>query len=188
MSLLGSAADGIDMNAQIDFCSSPPIPVAMQAARQHMFTTLASYAFLESVFADDEPLARRCSPLPAARHCRRKIAVKSQSGGNTNQKCRAHYNEEHTNPGQARNAGAIPGVTAAQRRLAVLKSSGRDRCRHPKRAPLTGAFSDSTSRTVWSRADNMCLWNLAQGGFIVEHEFLLEAFPGMGCQLGLHPG
>ena len=53
MSLLGSAADGVDMNAQINFCSSTPIPVAMQAARQHMFTALASYAFLESVFADD---------------------------------------------------------------------------------------------------------------------------------------
>jgi len=53
ISLLGSAADGVDMNAQINFCSSTPIPVAMQAARQHMFTALASYAFLESVFADD---------------------------------------------------------------------------------------------------------------------------------------
>jgi predicted dienelactone hydrolase len=56
MSLLGSAADGVDMNAQINFCSSTPIPVAMQAARQHMFTALASYAFLESVFADDGSL------------------------------------------------------------------------------------------------------------------------------------
>lgn len=56
MSLLGSAKDGIDMNAKIEFCSSPPIPVAMQAARQHMFTTLASYAFLESVFANSDRL------------------------------------------------------------------------------------------------------------------------------------
>jgi pimeloyl-ACP methyl ester carboxylesterase len=53
MSLLGSAEEGVDMHAQIKFCSSLPIPVAMQAARQHMFTALASYAFLDSVFADD---------------------------------------------------------------------------------------------------------------------------------------
>jgi len=51
--LLGGTEDGIDLNARIDFCTAPPIPVAMEASRQHMFTTLASYAFLESVFADD---------------------------------------------------------------------------------------------------------------------------------------
>lgn len=53
MSLLGSAADGIKPDTKIEICTSPPIPVAMQAARQHMFTTLASFTFLESVFADD---------------------------------------------------------------------------------------------------------------------------------------
>ena len=50
---LGDATDGIDLQAGFEFCKSPPIPVAMKAARQHMFTTLASYAFLENVFADD---------------------------------------------------------------------------------------------------------------------------------------
>ena len=137
MPLLGSAKDGIDMNAKIEFCSSPPIPVAMQAARQHMFTTLATTHSWRAY----SPTATACATLLATtcrRHCRRKIAVKSQSGGNTNQKYRAHYNEEHTNPGQARNAGAIPGVTTDLRRLAALKSSGRGRCRHPRRAPLTG--------------------------------------------------
>jgi predicted dienelactone hydrolase len=53
MAALGSAEDGIDVNAKLAFCSSTPIPVAMEAARQHMFTTLAAYAFLESVFAED---------------------------------------------------------------------------------------------------------------------------------------
>jgi hypothetical protein len=56
MSLLGKAEDGVNLNAQIEFCTSPPIPVAMQASRQHMFTTLASYAFLESIFADGDRL------------------------------------------------------------------------------------------------------------------------------------
>jgi predicted dienelactone hydrolase len=49
---LGGAADGVDMDENMDFCASPPIPEAMKASRQHMFTTLAVYAFLESVFAD----------------------------------------------------------------------------------------------------------------------------------------
>ena len=49
---LGDAADGVDISGAMDFCTSPPIPVAMKAARQHMFTTLAVFAFLESVFAD----------------------------------------------------------------------------------------------------------------------------------------
>ena len=53
MALLGSAEDGIDVDAKLNFCSSAPIPVAMEAARQHMFTTLAAYTFLESVFAED---------------------------------------------------------------------------------------------------------------------------------------
>jgi predicted dienelactone hydrolase len=56
MSLLGDTADGIETGAKIDICTSPPIPLAMQAARQHMFTILASYAFLQSMFADDRSL------------------------------------------------------------------------------------------------------------------------------------
>jgi predicted dienelactone hydrolase len=53
MSVLGGPEDGINKSAQMEFCSSPLIPQAMKASRQHMFTTLASHAFLESVFADD---------------------------------------------------------------------------------------------------------------------------------------
>ena len=49
---LGDAGDGIDLDQEITFCSAELIPVAMEAARQHMFTTLASHAFLDSVFAD----------------------------------------------------------------------------------------------------------------------------------------
>jgi len=52
-SLLGATEDGIDLNETIEFCTAPPIPVAMKATRQHMFTTLASYAFLQSVFATE---------------------------------------------------------------------------------------------------------------------------------------
>jgi predicted dienelactone hydrolase len=55
-SLLGSAADGIKPDTRIEICHSPPRPVAMQAARQQMFTALASYAFLETVFANDQLL------------------------------------------------------------------------------------------------------------------------------------
>lgn len=54
---LGDAEDGIDVNAQIAFCSSEPPPEAMKASRQHMFTTLAAHAFLDSVF-EQEPGAR----------------------------------------------------------------------------------------------------------------------------------
>jgi pimeloyl-ACP methyl ester carboxylesterase len=54
MAILGGAEDGVKSDTRINICTSPPIPVAMQAARQHMFTTLASYAFLESVFASDQ--------------------------------------------------------------------------------------------------------------------------------------
>ncbi len=60
MARLGDAGDGIDLDKQIEFCSSGLIPVAMKAARQHMFTTLASHAFLDSVFAE-EPAAREAA-------------------------------------------------------------------------------------------------------------------------------
>ena len=50
---LGDAEDGIDLNKQIEFCTTELIPEAMKASRQHMFTTLATHAFLESVFSGD---------------------------------------------------------------------------------------------------------------------------------------
>jgi predicted dienelactone hydrolase len=56
MALLGATEDGIDPDTQIGICTLPPVTVAMQPARQHMFTILASYAFLESVFANDAGL------------------------------------------------------------------------------------------------------------------------------------
>jgi hypothetical protein len=52
MTLLGGAEDGIDLKGKFEFCQGPLVPVTMKASRQHMFATLASYAFLESVFAD----------------------------------------------------------------------------------------------------------------------------------------
>jgi len=51
--VMGGPQDGIDLGGELKFCSSTPIPVAMQAARQHMFTTLAVAAFLDSLFARD---------------------------------------------------------------------------------------------------------------------------------------
>lgn len=53
LAALGDVGSGVDMSGDLDFCTSPPIPVAMKASRQHMFTTLAVHAFLDSVFADD---------------------------------------------------------------------------------------------------------------------------------------
>lgn len=53
MSVLGGTEDGIDPTVQPEICTSTPIAVAMPAARQHMFTILATHAFLESVFAAD---------------------------------------------------------------------------------------------------------------------------------------
>ena len=38
---------------RIELCTDTPIAVAMPPARQQMFTTLAVYAFLESVFAPE---------------------------------------------------------------------------------------------------------------------------------------
>ncbi|MFV8816748.1 alpha/beta hydrolase family protein [Haliea sp. E17] len=48
--ILGNASEGIDDGAEVDICSTPPPPVTMASARQHMFTILAAYSFLESVF------------------------------------------------------------------------------------------------------------------------------------------
>ncbi|HSC75448.1 MAG TPA: hypothetical protein VLB90_04330 [Pseudomonadales bacterium] len=50
---LDAAADGIDISDRSMPCAGEIPAKAMQAARQHMFTTLAAYSFLESVFADD---------------------------------------------------------------------------------------------------------------------------------------
>ncbi len=44
---------GIDLSDRAEPCTSPLIPVAMTAARQHMFTVLAAHAFLQSHFAAD---------------------------------------------------------------------------------------------------------------------------------------
>lgn len=52
MAQLGDEGDGIDLDKQIEFCDAELIPVAMKASRQHMFTTLAAHAFLESLFAE----------------------------------------------------------------------------------------------------------------------------------------
>jgi predicted dienelactone hydrolase len=50
---LDQGDDGVDTRKQIEFCTGKMIPVAMPAARQHMFTTLAVHAFLDSLFASD---------------------------------------------------------------------------------------------------------------------------------------
>jgi len=49
---LGDAEDGIATDSPIAFCTTELIPRAMDPSRQHMFTTLAAHAFLDSVFAD----------------------------------------------------------------------------------------------------------------------------------------
>jgi pimeloyl-ACP methyl ester carboxylesterase len=86
--ILGGAGDGILTDTRIDICASPPIPVAMQAARQHMFTTLSSYAFLESLFATDgesRDAARRYlqQTLPAENNA--EVAVAQHYTGGTTQ-------------------------------------------------------------------------------------------------------
>ncbi len=55
--MIGGPEWGIEWNPDLNFCVDPPVPQAMKASRQHMFTTLAVHAFLESQFADD-PAAR----------------------------------------------------------------------------------------------------------------------------------
>lgn len=50
--LLGGAVMGITEPGDSSVPVKPLVPVAMKAARQHMFTTLGSHAFLESVFAN----------------------------------------------------------------------------------------------------------------------------------------
>lgn len=50
---LDGAENGIDLSDRTMPCSGDMPDSAMNAARQHMFTTLAAYSFLESVFAND---------------------------------------------------------------------------------------------------------------------------------------
>ena len=50
---LDGAEYGIDLSDRTMPCSSEIPENAMKASRQHMFTTLAAYAFLESVFANE---------------------------------------------------------------------------------------------------------------------------------------
>lgn len=50
---LSEGEDGVDMDREIEFCKGDLVPETMQAARQHMFTTLAAHAFLDSVFHPD---------------------------------------------------------------------------------------------------------------------------------------
>ncbi len=47
---LGTRDEGIDIDGEISFCDKALPEKAMPAARQHMFTTLAVHAFLESQF------------------------------------------------------------------------------------------------------------------------------------------
>ena len=49
---LDAAENGIDLSDRTMPCSGEIPATAMKAARQHMFTTLAVYSFLESIFAD----------------------------------------------------------------------------------------------------------------------------------------
>ena len=57
---LSSPEYGIDPHRVSQPCATALAPQAMQAARQHMFTTLAAHAFLESIFAD-EPAEREAA-------------------------------------------------------------------------------------------------------------------------------
>ncbi len=59
--LLGLIEEGTDdvlIDKPIEFCTGELIPVAMRAARQHMFTTLAVHAFLHSEFGDGADAAQ----------------------------------------------------------------------------------------------------------------------------------
>jgi pimeloyl-ACP methyl ester carboxylesterase len=53
MAELSGEEFGLDMSDKSQPCTTPLIPVAMQAARQHMLTTLAAHAFLEQIFSQD---------------------------------------------------------------------------------------------------------------------------------------
>jgi hypothetical protein len=50
---LDGAEYGIDLSDRTMPCSGDMPATAMKASRQHLFTTLAAYSFLESIFADD---------------------------------------------------------------------------------------------------------------------------------------
>ncbi|NND66485.1 MAG: hypothetical protein HKN19_02755 [Halioglobus sp.] len=55
--LASGDAIGVDADVEFNVCTGDLVPVAMQAARQHMFTTLATHAFLEGVFAQEPDAA-----------------------------------------------------------------------------------------------------------------------------------
>ena len=50
---LGEAEQGIDTDTDVEICATPPPDKTMQAARQHMYTMLAAYSFLDSLFNPD---------------------------------------------------------------------------------------------------------------------------------------
>jgi hypothetical protein len=79
---------GIRPGAHPHPCSAPPIAVAMPAARQHMFATLATYAFFESVFA----------PEPAAREAARRYLLKTLPAENSDE-VRVSGGEARPEPG-----------------------------------------------------------------------------------------
>lgn len=51
---LGDVGDGVEMGKDLSMCDSERVDKAMPAARQHMFTTLAVKAFLDSLFSHNE--------------------------------------------------------------------------------------------------------------------------------------
>lgn len=57
----GEEVGVVDPAAAIGPLTQPLIPVAMKAARQQMFTSLAAHAFLESRFANSQPARQRAS-------------------------------------------------------------------------------------------------------------------------------
>jgi predicted dienelactone hydrolase len=61
MKELDGAQYGVDMSDKSEPCSGPLMPVTMKSARQHMFTTLAAHAFLESHFASDAAIRTQAS-------------------------------------------------------------------------------------------------------------------------------
>ncbi len=51
---IGTAADGINVDTDLRVCATQPPEQAMPAAREHMYTKIAVYAFLQSVFAPEQ--------------------------------------------------------------------------------------------------------------------------------------
>ena len=55
---LDGAEYGIDLSDRTMPCSGDMPATAMKASRQHLFTKIAVFAFLESVFSDDVPFRK----------------------------------------------------------------------------------------------------------------------------------